>query len=673
MSDLIYKLTDGTEAVFKSGTTLPEVDEKLAKEGLERDKSARPMAERGDVGKALAKANLPIVQGASAVLGLPGEFEKSSSTMVNELARLFGVTPSQANAFNLTGQIKSLLGSPNLDIGVNAPTSAELVKTAGNLNIPMERAESYPGKVAQTAVRNIISAPVRSAVAPSTISALGEETLAIPFAGTPLEPVARTFGGVAAPLVTAPGMFRSPLENMYAESTKNMTPAQIAAASKLQKESFQQNMPITSFEAMQQASGGRTNLPAIQRQIEGSLNTAPLMSDFMATRGQQTQKTLESTFPTTTRPQLGSEVQKAVVAEQNRLNKQIVAEAGPAIEAVKSKKIPMSWMTNLENESAVLAEAGKAVDNIPAYKDLLKGYPDNSIARIEAMRQYLSDKYDNLASAAMGKTGEVKVTGEMRAYQRAKESLLTKADNQVPAYADARLQYNEARNRIKEPIRQTPIEELAKTNETAKQFAELFATKASAINLTPQKVTTTIKALAKEDPNLPKEFLNQYMRSSLEGVQKAATTQAGTVGSRFADTIAKNTTQRENLKAAFEQVYGNKGKSAVNGLNKMLDILEAQGRRLPSGSPTAEKGMMAEKSISTAAQVLKTPIASAGNLYQSIFYGKDYENIAKAITSPNGVELLEQLAKAGKDNKKIGIGFVEMQKLINATSEQETE
>lgn len=673
MSRLVYKLTDGTEADFDAKVPLQEVDKKLAEDGLERDRTTKPMGERGDIAKSLAKVNLPIVQGGAAVLGLPGELKKSSDTMISELARLFGVTESQANAFNLTGQIKGLLGSPNLDIGVTPPTSAELVKTAGNLNIPMKRAESYPGKVAQTLVRNVVSAPVRSAVMPSTLSAVGEETLAVPFAGTPLEPAARTVGAMAAPLVTAPGMFRSPLENMYAESTKNMTPAQIAAASQLQKESFKQNMPITSFEAMQQASGGRTNLPAIQRQIEGTPNTAPLMADFMATRGQQTQQTLESAFPTTTRPQLGAEVQKAVTAEQTRLNKQIVAEGGPAIEAVKSKKIPMSWMTNLENESAVIAEAGKAVDTVPAYKDLLKGYPDNSIARIEAMRQFLSDKYDNLAAAASKMTGEPKVTGEMRAYQRAKESLLSKADAQVPDYADARLKYDEIRNRIKEPIRQTPIEELAKTNETAKQFGELFATKAAAINLTPQKVTTTIQALAKQDPNLPKEFLNQYMRSSLESVQRASTSQTGTVGARFADTIAKNTTQRENLKAAFEQVYGNKGKFASNGLNKMLDILEAQGRRLPSGSPTAEKGMLAEKSVSATAQALKSPIASAGNLYQNIFYGKDYENIAKAITSPNGVELLEQLAKAGKDQKKIGIAFTELQKLINATSEQETE
>jgi hypothetical protein len=49
---------------------------------------------------------------------------------------------------------------------------------------------------------------------------------------------------------------------MYTESTQRMTPAQVQAASQLQQQSFRAGMPVTSFEAMQQAAGGRTTLPA---------------------------------------------------------------------------------------------------------------------------------------------------------------------------------------------------------------------------------------------------------------------------------------------------------------------------------------------------------------------------------------------------------------------------
>jgi hypothetical protein len=646
----VVKLTDGTEADFPIGSSLADIDKRLAAEGLKRDPTIKPFAERGIVDSTMAKINLPIVQGASALLGLPGAVVEGLQTGAEKISQLMGRTPEQAAA-----------GRPVM----SAPTPASLTRAAGEF-IPLQRAESLPGQLAQTAVRNIASAPVAGAIVPSLLSAAGEEALAFPFRGTPLEPAARAVGAIGAPIAALPFAVKTPMERMYTESTQRMTPAQVQAASELQQQSFRAGMPVTSLEAMQQAAGGRTTLPALQRQVEGMPASAPQMAEFMAERGAITQRTLQEQFPQTTRTQLGTDMQQAAQAEQRALEKQLVKEAGPAYEAVKAKKIPMSWMTNLERESAVIAEAGKAVDNIPAYQDLLKGFPDNSIARIEAMRQFLADKYDNLAVAAQGK-----VTGEMTAYQKARQNLLEKADKQVPAYAAARDDYQKARERIVGPLTETPIPAIAATSEVPKQFGDLFATKAAEINLTPDKVTKAVRALAKSDPELPKEFLNQYMRSSLENVQRAASTQAGTVGPRFADTIAKNTTQRANLEAAFVEIYGDKGKQAAKGLNNMMNILEAQGRRLPAGSPTAEKGMLTEQSMGAVGRSLREPLSVIGNMYQSIFFARDYQKMAKAMTSPDGVMALENIAKAGKDRKKVGLAFTELQQIIKAAEAED--
>lgn len=646
----VVKLTDGTEADFPIATSLSDIDKRLAADGLKRDPSVKPFAERGVVDSTMAKVNLPIVQGASALLGLPGAVAEGLQTGAEQISRLFGRTPEQTAA-----------GRPV----ISAPTPASITKTVGEY-IPLQRAESFPGQLAQTAVRNIASAPVPGAIIPSLLSAGGEEALALPFKGTDLEPFARAVGAIGTPIAALPFAVKSPMERMYTESTQRMTPAQIQAAAQLQQQSFKTGMPVTSFEAMQQAAGGRTTLPSLQRQVEGMPASAPQMAEFMAERGATTQRTLQEQFPQTTRAQLGTQMQKAAQAEQIALNKQLVEEAGPAFKAVKAKKIPMSWMTNLERESAVIAEASKAVDNSPAYQDLLKGFPDNSIARIESMRSYLQDKYDLLAPLTPGK-----VTSEMLAYDNARRSLLEKADTQVPAYAAARADYQKARERIVGPLTETPIPAIAQTSEVPKQFGELFATKAAEINLTPDKVTKAVRALAKTDPGLPKEFLNQYMRASLENVQRAASTQAGTVGPRFVDTIAKNTTQRANLQAAFVEVYGENGKQAAKGLNNMMNILEAQGRRLPAGSPTAEKGLLTEQSIGAVSQTLKQPLSVIGNLYQSIFFARDYQKMAKAMTSPDGVMALENIAKAGKDRKKIGLAFTELQQIIKAAEAEE--
>lgn len=665
----IVLLTDGTEAEFPIGASLTDIDKRLSAEGLQRDTKSKPFAERSAVEKAIGKAALPVVEGVSGILGLPGEVKKSLDVGGSELAKLFGFTPEQYQSakrfLDVGSQVNEMTGRDKLP-SMSMPTSKQITDLARQAGIPMERAESAPGRLAQTIARNVVSAPVKAALIPSAISAVGEESLGGVFADTPLEPYARMAGGVALPLLLAPLAAKSPLERMYSESTQRMTPQEVQAASNLQKQSFKAGMPVTSLEAMQQASGGKTTLPALQRQVEVTPASAPAMQEFMASRGAQTQKTLETTFPTTARQQMGTDVQRAAQAEQRALQKQIVEEGGGAFEAVKGKKIPQSWMTNLENESAVISEAAKAVDTVPAYRDLLKGYERNSIARVEAMRSFLQDKYSSLAGQNPGV-----VTNEMRIYDEARRNLLKKADTQIPDYKTARKDYDAIRERIQEPVRESPIPKLAETSDLPRQFGDMFATKAVEIGLTPKKVTMAIESLAKTDPTLPKDFLTQYMRASLENVQRAASTQAGTIGARFVDTIAKNTTQRENLRAAFKGVYGDKGNQAVTGLNKMMDILEAQGRRLPSGSPTAEKGMMAEASVGTIGQTLKQPLSAIGNLYQQVFFGQDYNRMAKAMTSPDGVMALEKLAKAGKDQKKIGLAITEINQIIKANQAEE--
>jgi hypothetical protein len=665
----IVTLTDGTEAEFSINSSLVDIDKRLSAEGLERNTKIKPFAERGAIEKAIGKAALPVVEGVSGILGLPGEVKKSLDVGGAELAKLFGFTPAQYESakqfLDVGGQVKQMTGADRLP-SMEMPTSGQITDLARQAGIPMERAETVPGRLAQTFARNVVGAPVKAALIPSAVSAVGEESLGGVFAGTPLEPYARMAGGVGLPLLLSPLAAKSPLERMYAESTQRMTPQEVQAASQLQKQSFQAGMPVTSFEAMQQAAKGKTTLPSLQRQVEATPASAPVMQEFMANRGAQTQRTLEQTFPTTTREQMGTQVQKAAKAEQRALQTQIVEEGGGAYEAIKGKKIPQTWMKNLENESAVISEAAKAVDTTPAYRDMLRGYETNSIARIEAMRSFLQDKYQTLAGQNPGQ-----VTNEMRIYDEARRNLLKKADVQIPEYKTARQDYDAIRERVQAPVRESPIPKLAETNELPRQFGDLFATKPVEIGLTPKKVTMAVEALAKTDPTLPKDFLTQYMRASLENVQRAASTQAGTVGARFVDTIAKNTTQRENLRAAFKGVYGDKGNQAVNGLNSMMDILEAQGRRLPSGSPTAEKGMLAEQSAGSIGRALKQPLSAAGDLYQSIFFGQDYNRIAKAITSPDGVMALEKLAKAGKDQKKVGLAITEINQLIKANQAEE--
>jgi hypothetical protein len=81
--------------------------------------------------------------------------------------------------------------------------------------------------------------------------------------------------------------------------------------------------------------------------------------------------------------------------------------------------------------------------------------------------------------------------------------------------------------------------------------------------------------------------------------------------------------------------------------------------------------MMAQESVSLLGKTFKSPIGVFGDLYQGIFYGRDYERIAKAITDPRGVDALEKLAKAGKDRRKIALAMTEFQQIVRALDEEQ--
>lgn len=349
MSRTVFKLTDGTEADFDSKTPLSKVDELLAKDGLERDKKAKPFVEKegfaGMADEALAKVNYPIVQAVAGLGGLAGALQRGVEAGTGKIAQLLGYSPEEAEAGRMA---------------VRLPTPSDITRAAGEVGVPMRRAETIGGRAVQNLVRNVASAPVAGAVVPSLLSAVGEETVAYPFLGTPLEPTARTAGALLTPLIPAPTMFRSPLERMYAESTKRVTPQELSTAERLQQMATRNEMPVTSVEAIQQVTGGRTNLPALQRQLEANPASAPLMAEFMGSRGEQTLSTLQKMFPQTGRERLGTEAQRA--AERTLARTQTELSTSPAaqsFEAVKSKAIPPSWMKNLENESAVIAEASE--------------------------------------------------------------------------------------------------------------------------------------------------------------------------------------------------------------------------------------------------------------------------------------------------------------------------
>lgn len=635
------RLTDGRTALFDDGESLQNIDKKLKQAGLERVK-----------GGTVAKIAEPIVEGTSALLGLPGEAQRAMSTAgeftTRQIFRALGMEPPAGLAEAARPEVQ-------------LPTARDVRSVIERTGIETELTETLPGRVAQTALRNVAMAPIPQALVPSLLSAAGEEAAAIPFAGTELEPYARVAGAVAAPAGASMVTGRSSPQVIAREEMAEVTSPELSAARTLQRESAQAGAPVTAIEAVQRATGearglpagGVTRLPELQRMIEASRGGGAVMRPFLAERETLGAQTLRGLASDQARPTLGIDIQEAAQAAQAQAARDVSARVGPEFRRIESMQIPKQDFDAIVNDNALVKSVYKAVKSKPEWIQKTKNMTENSVGFVEVMRQELGDR---LADAY--RAGQINKAGVLR---QAYDDLKLVADDAVGGdYQAALTATREARQQIQRPMEATPVARIAETSQTPQQFASVFAKNATELNLTPNKVKTTVQAFAKQDPLLAREFVSQYLRSEMDKIPAASQRELRR-GARFADTVFANETQRQNLLAAYEEVYG---ASAKTGLDRFLRGLKTQAERLPVGSPTAEKGAMQERGVSRVKETISRPFTAIADVADFVVSGRDMEKFARAITSPEGVDELARLAASPLSPAQVGASAVVIQRLL---------
>lgn len=461
---------------------------------------------------------------------------------------------------------------------------------------------------------------------------------------------------MGAPLVQLPFIARSPAQRITAEELRRVTPAQMSQAQQIQTTGARAGTPVTAAEALQQATGGATRMPEVQRMVESSVGGGPLMRQYLAGREAQTRQTLEGMFPATARAELGVEAQQAAQLAQRGAAREVSQRVEPMFAQVRGVEIPKDTFDSIVKDNAIVKSVYNSVKNKPEWKEASKNIPENSVGFVEIMRQELGDR--------MATAYREGASNRARLLNQAYDDLKLVADDAVGgSYQQALTATREAREQIQRPLESTPIAQIAETTDTARQFASLFAKNAVDLNLTPDKVKTTIQALSKQDPNLATDFVNQYLRGSLEKISPAAQRQA-TTGGRFADTVWGNETQRRNLLTAYQEAFG---ANAAKGLDEMLVALKAQAQRLPVGSPTAEKAALAQRAEGVTRKAISQPLSGVAMLVDQIINGRDMERFARVLTSNDGVAQLQRIATS-KDKAKVGFAATEIQRLLEGTT-----
>lgn len=224
---------------------------------------------------------------------------------------------------------------------------------------------------------------------------------------------------------------------------------------------------------------------------------------------------------------------------------------------------------------------------------------------------------------------------------------------QNPSYAQGRQAYMEASPAV-EKLVQGNIGRIANDDKGIQRVrADLNAQEAALLDpatARPATIAQDVATLAKQDKNAPRDLLRVVAENKRN--QAFAKTQAGenlAAGANFAKSMRGNPQARANLDAALKATGGDE---AVRGFNRVLDALEATGKRQGANSRTAEMGEIRQDL--TQPSIGQTAVRAPSSLGSSVFqaidlwrYSKNTKKLAQTLTSPESVKLLQELGQEG--------------------------
>ena len=534
-------------------------------------------------------------------------------------------------------------------VGRVAGFTTELM-TSGGLN-PFSMTKAVATKPLLPASREIGSQVGRTAfqgaVGGSTselLNSIGVESPVAQFLAT---------GGAMTAAGVPVGGLRTTASDVVNQGLRNVTPEQLRLADLLQKESIRMGSPITGAEAIAQVSGNKS-LAGTQRYLENAPQSQGIMSQFMVNRPQGQAQAFSNLMPqispnppTSATPinlqQAGQDVirgaergvtQKVTPFYQQGMNQMNVLGAG--------KPLPI-----LPNEIGALKQ-NSAIDDAINHvrKDPysgVKGLPENNPQVLNAAKIYLDAQYRNFSKAVSSNEDKAKAANAFGASRELDQYLSSKS----PLYAQGSTNYEVAQRTQITPLKQGPVGQIA---EGATGADVLMPQKP--VSLYPADIKRTADLLRRKDPNA----LPEWTRQNLESIFNETTQNVGGVqnqfgGPKFASTIAGNKQQRDNLRTLVTETSG---MQAWQGFERFLDVMQAQGQRMPANSATAFNQMTSEELKRGMASKVATPLKPSNvvNFLEDMQLSRNATLLSKMLVDPDSVSKLEELARTGPKSAK---------------------
>jgi hypothetical protein len=469
---------------------------------------------------------------------------------------------------------------------------------------------------------------------------------------SPVAQFLATGGAMTAAGVPVGGL-RTTASDVVNQGLRNVTPEQLRLADLLQKESIRMGSPITGAEAIAQVSGNKS-LAGTQRYLENAPQSQGIMSQFMVNRPQGQAQAFSNLMPqispnapTSATPlnlqQAGKNVirgaESSLTANVNPFYQQGMNQMN-VLGAGKPLPILPTEVKALKQNSAIEDAINHVKDD--AYSGV-KGLSDNDPKVLNAAKIYLDTQYRNFSKAVSSNEDKTKAANAFGASRELDQYLSSKS----PLYAQGSANYEVAQKTQIGPMKAGPVGQIA---EGATGADVLMPQKP--VSLYPADIKRTADLLRRKDPNA----LPEWTRQNLESIFNETTQNVGGVqnqfgGPKFASTIAGNKQQRDNLRTLVTE---SSGMQAWQGFERFLDVMQAQGQRMPANSATAFNQMTSEELKRGMASKVATPLKPSNvvNFLEDMQLSRNATLLSKMLVDPDSVSKLEELARTGPKSAK---------------------
>lgn len=462
-------------------------------------------------------------------------------------------------------------------------------------------------------------------------------------------------GGMGAAM-SGPGSAENLLRTKIPAS---VTEQDITRAGQLIEHAQTRGVALTWPEALTRVTG-QPILTDTQRILESHGQTSPQMNEFFAGRPAQVEQAARQQLdrvgsvpatPSTLGPQASELSNNTLTDVRQRIN----AASEPFYQASEGILLTPQEMRQVRAIPG-FNDARDAVRNNPQINWRVAHLPDNSVGFLNEVKKHFDQAAENSASKFNpGRNHQVQASNEMAASaikqintaKSEEHSLLHGGPNNYEAALNIQQQ---AREQILGPLMQGPIGRLAKKDMTTQKAINVLFPE-NPVPGTEGEIRNAVFQLARQRPAVAEQLVRAHVEMVFN--QAARDLQGGAnqfAGAKFAAKLAGGAQQRQNLRAAIEALPN--GTARWEGFERLLDIMSATGARQPKGSLTAFNQLEVQSMSTGGLQELAAKGLSPGkwmnfanDSFKSWSLGRNLDQLARIITSPNSGEALRNIVR----------------------------